>query len=374
MKEINIAKMLITKRREKGITQDELAAYIGVSKASVSKWETGQSYPDITFLPQLAAYFNISIDKLMGYAPQMTKKDIKKLYYRLSSAFATRPFDDVLEECRRTIKKYYSCFPLLLQMAVLLANHHMLAEEKEKREAILKEAVELCIRIKTESDDVWLSKDATSLEAVCYLMLQQPQEVLNLLGESIRPVPTDYEIVSKAYQIMGNASKAKEVTQIGMYQHLLALISATPTYLLLNADNSEKIEEVLHRSLSVAAIYDLERLHPNTMVQIYYTAAQVYSLQGNAEKSLDMLQKYADICTKGFFPCKLHGDSFFDAIDGWFADFDLGADAPRNEKVIKESMLQSVLANPAFAALAEKPRYKSIIGALKTNLGVKTNG
>jgi transcriptional regulator with XRE-family HTH domain len=66
MKEINLASVIVAKRREKGITQDELAAYIGVSKASVSKWETGQSYPDITFLPQLAAYFNISIDELMG--------------------------------------------------------------------------------------------------------------------------------------------------------------------------------------------------------------------------------------------------------------------------------------------------------------------
>ena len=43
MKEINISKTLVSKRREKGITQDELAEYIGVSKASVSKWETGGS-------------------------------------------------------------------------------------------------------------------------------------------------------------------------------------------------------------------------------------------------------------------------------------------------------------------------------------------
>ena len=43
MKELNIGKIIITKRKEKGITQDELAAYIGVSKASVSKWETGGS-------------------------------------------------------------------------------------------------------------------------------------------------------------------------------------------------------------------------------------------------------------------------------------------------------------------------------------------
>ena len=39
--------------------------------------ETGRAYPDITFLPQLAAYFNISIDELMSYAPQLTKEEIK---------------------------------------------------------------------------------------------------------------------------------------------------------------------------------------------------------------------------------------------------------------------------------------------------------
>lgn len=369
MKEINIAKTLVTKRREKSITQDELAAYIGVSKASVSKWETGQSYPDIVFLPQLAAYFNISVDELMGYAPQMTKEDIRKLYHRLSSGFAVRPFDDVLGECRGIIKKYYSCFPLLLQMAVLLINHHMLTEDKEKQSGILKEAAELCMRIKVESDDVWLSRDATSLEAVCYLMLKQPQDVLNLLGDSIRPALSDDVSVAQAYQMMENIPKAKEVTQISMYQHLIALMGATPAYMMLNADDSGKSGEILRRALSVAQAYDLERLHPSVMVQIYLAAAHVYSLQGNTERALDMLQKYTDICTTGFFPCSLHGDSFFDAMEGWLSGLDLGAGAPRDEKVIKESMLQGVVANPAFAVLAEQPRYKSIIEKLKTNLG-----
>ncbi|MEM5818827.1 MAG: helix-turn-helix transcriptional regulator, partial [Desulfitobacterium hafniense] len=122
MKEINLASVIVAKRREKGITQDELAAYIGVSKASVSKWETGQSYPDITFLPLLAAYFNISIDELMSYSPQMERSDIAKLYTRLAADFATRSFEDVIAECAALIKKYYSCFPLLVQLAKLYTN------------------------------------------------------------------------------------------------------------------------------------------------------------------------------------------------------------------------------------------------------------
>ncbi len=372
MREINIAKILHTKRREKGITQDDLAEYMGVSKASVSKWETGQSYPDITFLPQLAAYFNISIDELMDYAPQMTKEDIKKLYHHMSSSFAMEPFDQVMMECHRIIKKYFSCFPLLFQMAILLVNHHMLAKEKTEKEAILNAAAELCIRIKTESDDVWLAKYATSFEAVCYIMLQEPQEVLDLIGESIRPMVTDYEVMGQAYQMMGNIGKATEVTQIGMYQHLLALIGATPAFLMLNAEDNQKIDDILHRALSVSAIYNLEELHPNTMVQIYYTAAQLYGIKGMKGKTLDMLQKYADLCTKRFFPITLHGDSFFDAMDEWFEDFDLGVNAPRDERVIKDDMYQMVLSNPGFIFLAEQPQYKSILETLKSNLGGKS--
>lgn len=371
MKEINIAKNLVIKRRERGITQEEIASYIGVSKASVSKWETGQSYPDITFLPQLATYFNISIDDLMGYSPQMTKEDIQKLYHRISASFARDNFEDVLLECRRIIKKYYSCFPLLFQMAVLLVNHHMLAEEKENQESILQEAIKLCVRIRTESEDVWLSKEATSFEAVCYLMLQQPADTLNLLGESVRPITTDYEIIGQAYQMMGNISKAKEVTQVSMYQHLLALIGSTPAYLMLNSDDNNKIEEILHRALSVAEVFDLSRLHPNIMAQIYLAAAQIYGLHKNSEKTLNMLQKYTKICTTEFFPFTLHGDSFFNEIDGWLKELDLGAKAPRDEKIIKEDMLKGVLLNPAFEFLTESPKYKTIVEKLKANLGGK---
>ena len=78
MKEINIGRVLIKNRHKRGITQDELANHLGVSKGAVSKWETGSSLPDILLLPQLASYFYISIDELIGYQPQMEQEDIKK--------------------------------------------------------------------------------------------------------------------------------------------------------------------------------------------------------------------------------------------------------------------------------------------------------
>ena len=78
MNEINIGKNITKFRRSKGITEDELASYIGVSKSSVSKWENSITYPDIMLLPQLATLFNISLDELMGYEPQAYKRRYPK--------------------------------------------------------------------------------------------------------------------------------------------------------------------------------------------------------------------------------------------------------------------------------------------------------
>ena len=105
MKEIRLGRVLVGNRHKRGITQDELAAYLGVSKAAVSKWETGMTYPDITLLPQLAAYFNISIDELMGYEPQMDKMEIRKCYYLLAEEFSSLSFEEALEHCHEKIKK-----------------------------------------------------------------------------------------------------------------------------------------------------------------------------------------------------------------------------------------------------------------------------
>jgi transcriptional regulator with XRE-family HTH domain len=99
MNELNISKCIIRKRKEKGITQEELAEYIGVSKAAVSKWESGQSYPDISLLPELAAFFNVSVDELLGYSPQLSREEVKKNYNHLSCEFAVKPFEEVMGKC-----------------------------------------------------------------------------------------------------------------------------------------------------------------------------------------------------------------------------------------------------------------------------------
>ncbi|KLU58745.1 HTH-type transcriptional regulator Xre [Peptococcaceae bacterium CEB3] len=367
MKEINLASVIISKRREKGITQEELAVYIGVSKASVSKWETGQSYPDITFLPQLAAYFNISIDELMGYSPQMERADIAKLYTRLASDFASLPFEDVITECAAIIKKYYACFPLLLRMAKLYANHFMLAGTQEGKEALLNETVILCQRIRAESDDVQVAKEAVLYEAFCYLTLKSPQRVLALLGEGIRPMIPEGVLISRAWQAMGDFGKAKEISQIELYQNVMAVFQGLLNALEMNVDNFGKAEETFLRASNLAQIFHMKRLNPNNVVLLYALGAHMYCTNNLAEKAVELLGKYVDTCVAGFFPFDLHGDSFFDLIDPWLKDCD--AAALRSEQIVKESMMRDVLLNPAFDSLRDHPEYQRIIKKMKNFIG-----
>lgn len=85
--DLPIGEEIARRRKQRGITQQELAVFMNVSKASVSKWETGQSYPDITSLPLLAAYFDCSVDELLILDSQLSPKEIQRIYQLLKDAF-----------------------------------------------------------------------------------------------------------------------------------------------------------------------------------------------------------------------------------------------------------------------------------------------
>tara|TARA_Y100001933_G_C18978139_1_gene555498 strand:- start:745 stop:1869 length:1125 start_codon:yes stop_codon:yes gene_type:complete len=65
-------------RKESGITQNDLAKALGVTFQTVSKWENGSSYPDIALLPELAEYFKVSVDQILGLSRAYDKNYVVK--------------------------------------------------------------------------------------------------------------------------------------------------------------------------------------------------------------------------------------------------------------------------------------------------------
>lgn len=80
-----VGEQIATLRKAKGITQNELGERIGVSFQAVSKWERGETLPDITLLPDLAKiletttdYILLGSEKVVEYKGKFTVTDIKK--------------------------------------------------------------------------------------------------------------------------------------------------------------------------------------------------------------------------------------------------------------------------------------------------------
>ena len=72
-------------RKEKGMTQEELAGHIGVSSQAVSKWENDASCPDISLLPKLAKILGITVDELLTGehdAVQLVPVEMRKPFER----------------------------------------------------------------------------------------------------------------------------------------------------------------------------------------------------------------------------------------------------------------------------------------------------
>ena len=77
MKKQTLGMMILTLRKEKGMTQLELAEKMGVTDKAVSKWERDLSFPDISSIPKLAEIFEVSVDELMQVKTE-TKECIGK--------------------------------------------------------------------------------------------------------------------------------------------------------------------------------------------------------------------------------------------------------------------------------------------------------
>ena len=68
---MNTKDILYHLRTEKGLSQDELAAKIFVTRQAVSRWETGETTPNVETLKLLSAFFNVSINTLLGSPRQL---------------------------------------------------------------------------------------------------------------------------------------------------------------------------------------------------------------------------------------------------------------------------------------------------------------
>ncbi|MBQ6806306.1 MAG: helix-turn-helix transcriptional regulator [Lachnospiraceae bacterium] len=363
MQSIHFADNISSLRKKKKITQEELAEFVGVTKASVSKRETGQSLPDVVLLPQLAAYFDVTIDELLGYEPWLSKEQIQKIYHELATEFATEEFENVMDKSRKLVKKYYSCYEFLSQIVCLWLNHYMLPGGTRSID-ILEEAEILCDHILTNCKDIRLCSDMVALKASVQLQMGKTAEVIEALEEMCDPSRLENQnvgILINAYLKAGEVERANRYTQISMYNYLISLTGYATQHIAIHQDNLALCEETFRRIQKVAEAYELEKINFNVMALLYYEMAIIYSRYEKKTEAIELLKKFIYL-TDAFLQGEevpMHGDDYFDALEEWFDKLALGQNAPRNKKIIYDSMM-SVFDTHSFYVLEEEAEYQKL--------------
>ena len=104
--QMNIGTNIKRLRTAKNLTQEQLSEAMNVTCAAVSKWERGETYPDITLLQPLAYYFGVTLDELMGYDQEKIQAEIDKVIalYRMH-------WNSDYKKAREIIVKAYHDYP-----------------------------------------------------------------------------------------------------------------------------------------------------------------------------------------------------------------------------------------------------------------------
>lgn len=365
MNELNLSENITRLRRERKLTQEELADFLGVTKASVSKWENAQSMPDILLLPRLAVFFGVTIDELIGYEAQLSSEQIRRCYGELSKDFVNLPFDEAAQKVRALAHRYYSCYPFLLQLSILCWNHFMLAKSQEEGKKMLQEAIQWCDRILDHCKDTLVCSDALSLKAGLNLQLGRADEVIEALEPASDPsrlAGQDGGVLVQAYRMAGKIQEAKNYVQVKEYTSLLNLVGNAVLSLSLYENDMERCEKTIQRVKGLMDLYHLEQLHPNVAAQFYCQAAIVFAGNGNNEEALVSLRQFEKCIYElwGSEQIVLHGDAYFDLLDVWIEALPLGSMAPRDKGFMLQSV-QEIFAHPAFEGFKENKEFQSIV-------------
>ncbi|RZH99880.1 XRE family transcriptional regulator, partial [Staphylococcus condimenti] len=142
-KMIRLSTKLKQERVKRSITQETLANYLNISKTTISKWENDLLYPDITMLPMLARFFNISVDELLNYNDSISNEEMKQLNGILNNTITDSSYEDYLNLAQIYFIDYSNEFEFLNNLLGILTNNIIYATDNPQYQESIYLALEI---------------------------------------------------------------------------------------------------------------------------------------------------------------------------------------------------------------------------------------
>ncbi len=171
---IKIGMMIKKLRTEKGVTQEALAAAIGVTPQAISRWESENGYPDIELLPALADFFYVTTDELLGYQLSERERELVDIKKEMARLGEVGTIEERIAFARNAKAKYPSDYEIKENLAVCL--YHLWKETNDK--SLLSEIESLCLSVVDKCKDEDTRVDAIHLLISIYGATKQSGKAL----------------------------------------------------------------------------------------------------------------------------------------------------------------------------------------------------
>ena len=272
-------------RKKKNLTQEEMAARLGVSAPAVNKWENGNSMPDIMMLAPIARLLGITKDELLSFSEELTEKEIKDIVDEADRRLKEQSFEEAFCWARQIIERYPNCEMLIWQIAVIFDARRMMKEVQD--EEIYDPIICAWYQRALESrDETVRQRSADSLFSF-YLRkneYKKAEECLRFFSEQ------NPERKRKQAQIYSAANQIRKAYQV--YEELLfadyQMINATlqGLYLLaLQENNFEKAHLFADKQSEAARCFDMGRYHEAA------SQLEIATLEKDADTVLSIMEE-----------------------------------------------------------------------------------
>ncbi len=304
---VNIGRTIARERRGRGVTQEALADHLGVSKAAVSKWELGQSLPDVSLLPHIAAYFSLTLDKLFDWRDELTQEESAALYAEVY-ALGEKDLASAHERLRALAAEHYSDTNLLLMLASLLtvwaegmATPFSPANEKggaPDADALADEALSLldrALEVATEPATLYLAQQQ---KATTLFQAGRHEEAATLLEPLVRRqdagAPT--MLLASAYRKLGRDDDALELLQAERLRAASFVLSSLMQEVGMRGD-AAFARVAGETAEAVYAALDMGTVNPFFSATMSFEVAETLRRASEKDDALEALARAVDAAT-----------------------------------------------------------------------------
>jgi len=170
---------LKTLRKERGLTQEQLAEVFDVTIGAVHKWEAGLSTPDMEMIMDIADFFDTSLDALTGF--DLRDNRVKELATRLRKMIDTKDMSGI-SEAETALKKYPHSIDIVYECAALYLCFATLYKDNRKYYSRSRELYEQALRLLPTNTNPKIN-DVLLYSGLCnaYLGMNEPDKAIRIM-------------------------------------------------------------------------------------------------------------------------------------------------------------------------------------------------